>query len=60
MRPVLDYADKNRKICYLETETKKNVEMYQHFGFEVAKTFQNDFSDADFYLILRKPLRINK
>ena len=56
MRPVLNHADRNRKICYLETETEKNVEIYQHFGFEVMKTLQPDFCDDKFYSMLRKPL----
>jgi ribosomal protein S18 acetylase RimI-like enzyme len=57
LRPVLEHADKNRKVCYLETETEKNVDMYRHFGFEVVKTLRPDFSDADFHLLLRKPNR---
>lgn len=56
IRPVLEHADKNRKICYLETETEKNVEMYRHYGFDVVKTLKPDFSDADFTLMLRKPI----
>jgi len=60
LRPILEHADKNRKMCYLETETEKNVEMYRHFGFEVVKSIHPDFSDADFHLLLRKPNRTRK
>ncbi|MDO9546296.1 MAG: GNAT family N-acetyltransferase [Pelolinea sp.] len=60
IRPVLDHADKNKKICYLETETEKNVAMYQHYGFEMVKTLQPDFCEDNFYLMLRRPLQVNK
>jgi ribosomal protein S18 acetylase RimI-like enzyme len=60
IRPILEHADKNRKICYLETVTEKNVAIYRHFGFEVVKTLRPDFSKADFHLMLRKPDRTRK
>ena len=36
LRPVLDWMDKNHYSVYLETHKAVNVEMYEHFGFQVA------------------------
>ena len=36
LRPVLDWMDKNHYSVYLETHKAVNVEMYDHFGFQVA------------------------
>mgnify|MGYP003300427538 CR=1 FL=1 len=33
---MLEYCAQNRKQVYLETHSKKNVEIYRHFGFEVV------------------------
>ena len=38
LRPVLDWMDKNHYSVYLETHKAVNVEMYEHFGFQVANT----------------------
>ena len=36
LRPVLDWMDKNHYSVYLETHKAVNVEIYEHFGFQVA------------------------
>ena len=36
LRPVLDWMDKNHYSVYLETHKTVNVEIYEHFGFQVA------------------------
>ncbi|MCF2138351.1 MAG: GNAT family N-acetyltransferase [Candidatus Thorarchaeota archaeon] len=36
LRPVLAYLDRVELPCYLETESERNVSIYQHFGFEVV------------------------
>jgi GNAT superfamily N-acetyltransferase len=35
VKPALEYADAERLPCYLETQNRKNVSLYRHFGFEV-------------------------
>ena len=31
--PLLDFCDNNSLPCYLETNSKNNVPLYEHFGF---------------------------
>ena len=38
LRQVLDWMDKNHYSVYLETHKAVNVELYEHFGFQVADT----------------------
>jgi len=35
LRPMLSKIDKEQIPCYLETIDKKNVSIYEHFGFEI-------------------------
>ena len=37
LKPMFEYFDRTGQDCFLETHTEKNVEMYRHFGFEVAE-----------------------
>jgi len=39
IRAMLARIDKEDMPCYLETETEKNVALYQHFDFEVIEEF---------------------
>jgi ribosomal protein S18 acetylase RimI-like enzyme len=54
VKPVLAYADRSRRYCYLETQTEKNVALYQHYGFEVVDTIQPGFGGDAYYFMLRK------
>ncbi|MDO5320880.1 MAG: GNAT family N-acetyltransferase [Bacteroidia bacterium] len=36
LRPMLEFCADKGKPVYLETHSEKNVEIYRHFGFEVA------------------------
>jgi len=56
LRPVLAHADQYRKKCYLETQSARNVSLYQHFGFEVMDTIPVDFDAVPYTLMLRKPI----
>ena len=38
LRPILEWMDKNHYSVYLETDKAVNVEMYEHFGFQVVDT----------------------
>jgi len=55
LRPVLAHADQHRKKCYLETQSERNVCLYQHFGFEVIDTIPVAFDAVPYTLMLRKP-----
>ncbi|MCP4134154.1 MAG: GNAT family N-acetyltransferase [bacterium] len=37
MKALIEKADNEKKAIYLETDTKDNVTLYKHFGFEVVK-----------------------
>lgn len=37
MKALLEKADTEGKAIYLETDTFKNVELYEHYGFEVIR-----------------------
>ena len=56
MQPVLAHADAPRRLCYLETETQKNVAMYEHYGFKVVGKMPSTFSSEMYYMMLRKPV----
>ncbi len=56
LRPVLAHADANRKKCYLETQSEKNVSIYEHFGFQVVETIPVDFDPTPYSLMLRPPV----
>jgi hypothetical protein len=35
MNPMLKIVDEQQVPCYLETQNKKNIPIFQHFGFKV-------------------------
>lgn len=39
LRPMLSRIDAENLPCYLETHSKKNVAIFQHFGFRVLEEF---------------------
>ena len=53
LRPVLDWMDKNHYSVYLETHKTVNVEMYEHFGFQVVDTCMVPGSQIKQYGMLR-------
>ena len=53
LRPVLDWMDKNHDSVYLETHKTGNVEMYEHFGFQVADICMVPGSQIKQYGMLR-------
>lgn len=36
LKPMLEYCDRVKTPVYLETNKEMNVDIYKHFGFEVA------------------------
>lgn len=54
MLPILDRAKKDGVSVYLETQTKDNIGVYRHFGFQVIaekKIFSTDYFN---YCMLKK------
>ena len=59
LNEMLSYIDGEGLHCYLETEGKKNVSMYQHFGFEVVDEFIVPGTKDKLVAMLRKPTTTN-
>jgi len=55
LNEMLAYIDEEGLHCYLETEGKKNVSMYQHFGFKVVDEFIVPKTNDKLVAMLRKP-----
>lgn len=53
LRPVLEWMDKNHYSVYLETDKAVNVEMYEHFGFQVVDICMVPGSQIKQYGMLR-------
>jgi ribosomal protein S18 acetylase RimI-like enzyme len=54
LRTKLTQFDKLNVPCYLETSSKKNVEIYQHFGFEIVEYGIIPKTDVPYWAMLRK------
>ena len=54
LRPTLAWLDTEQLPCYLETELEKNVEIYEHFGFEIVEKGTILDTDVPFWCMLRK------
>ncbi|NHJ22128.1 MAG: N-acetyltransferase [Candidatus Lokiarchaeota archaeon] len=52
LNPKFAKADKQQLPCYLETH-KRNVPLYEHFGFEVIEHFSVPEFDNDMWLMMR-------
>jgi ribosomal protein S18 acetylase RimI-like enzyme len=59
MRPMLTYLDDQKIPAYLETQNKRNVEMYQHWGFGLLREEKLPETELKLYLMLRKPQATN-
>lgn len=53
LKPMLAKLDENNLPCYLET-AKRNLALYEHFGFEVVEHVTQPEIDMDMWLMLRK------
>ncbi len=54
LQPVLDRADQDRTLCYLETHRPENVRLYERHGFEVTELYQSA-KLLPIWSMLRKP-----
>lgn len=55
IQPVLQQADRDGQICYLETTTERAVRFYQKAGFEVLKTIEYDGGNRRSWTLKREP-----
>lgn len=53
IKPMLEEFAKSGLPCYLETNTKKNVAIYEHYGFRVLEEFKVPLADLTFYAMLK-------
>lgn len=55
LRPMLDFCDKEKMVCYLETNKERNVTLYEHFEFQVAERGMVPESDVPHFAMTRQP-----
>jgi ribosomal protein S18 acetylase RimI-like enzyme len=55
MQPVLERCDSEGVPAYLETDTERNVQLYERHGFEVTKEFPLPGGGPPIWLMWRKP-----
>jgi ribosomal protein S18 acetylase RimI-like enzyme len=53
LRGMFEKIDSDGLPCYLETETRRNVEMYRHFGFNILYEYVLPTSDIRIWAMLR-------
>lgn len=56
LRPMLAFCDREKMVCYLETNKESNVSMYEHFGFCLKEKGLIPKSDVMHYAMTRQPL----
>jgi len=54
VKPVLERIDREQMPCFLETNTVKNVAIYQRFGFEVVSEDKIPGTEVTSFAMLRK------
>lgn len=54
LRPVLERIDRDRMTCFLETNNRKNVAIYQRFGFEIVSEDKMPGTEVTSFAMLRK------
>ncbi len=53
VRPYLDYMDKEKINCYLETHKQSNVDLYVRYGFNLVHTFVLPHSSFNHFSMVR-------
>lgn len=54
LTPMLDFCSKNSYSCYLETNSERNVHIYEHFGFKLKETSFIPNSKVNHFSMLKK------
>ncbi|WAC05705.1 MAG: GNAT family N-acetyltransferase [Methanoregula sp.] len=55
VRPVLAQLDKKKMSCYLNTQERKNISLYEHFGFQVIDQVPMPGTDIIYTGMIRPP-----
>ena len=55
LRDMLPRVAEEGLPCYLETDTERNVPIYEHFGFKVIEEFVIPETTVKFWAMLREP-----
>lgn len=56
LRKLIEMANNNKTPIYLETETEKNVQLYQKYGFSIVKDINLKKHNLRYYLMVRNAL----
>lgn len=56
LEPMFAQLDSEELPCFLQTSIKKNVSLYQYFGFDVVEESAIPGTDVPFWDMLRKPV----
>lgn len=56
LKPMLERLDRENIPCYLETNTEKNVAIYDRFGFELAAAKKLEGTEVTCYAMVRQPV----
>ena len=54
LTPMLSFCNENSYFCYLETNDKNNVDIYQHFGFSLKETSFIPDSNVNHFAMLKE------
>lgn len=54
LKPMLNFCDMEKMVCYLETNKEKNVTLYEHYGFYLEEKALIPKSDVWHYAMTRK------
>lgn len=55
IKPKLDKIDKEQSVSYLETASRDNIEMYQHYGFNICGSFADKITGSTVWSMIREP-----
>ena len=55
LKPMLEYFDRAKCDCYLETFEDDNISLYEHYGFTLCEKVQVPKSDLILRAMIRKP-----
>ncbi|MDD4923754.1 MAG: GNAT family N-acetyltransferase [Dehalococcoidales bacterium] len=55
MNEMLERIDEESLPCYVETDGKKNIAIYRHFGFEISQEFNIPYTSDKVVAMIRPP-----
>lgn len=58
MRAMLEWFDKEKIACFLETQSQKNVEIYKRYDFKVVEKGIIPKANLEHWAMVRLPKKI--